>query len=74
VLRAVWHFMSILFAIIAAALIATKHHAASGRTVLLLATAIGIGGAGLIDAVATLGRHVGWPLLVLIGGFALFGV
>ena len=73
-LRFVWHFMSILFAVIAAALIAYQQDAGSGRTVLLLGTAIGVGGAGLFDAVGTRGRHIGWPLLVLIGLFALLAL
>ncbi len=73
-LRFVWHFMSILFAVIAAALIAHQHSADSGRTVLLLGTAIGVGGAGVCDAVATRGRHIGWPLLVLTGAFALLAL
>ena len=66
--------MSVLFVIISVSLIAYQQNAASGRTVLLLATATGIGGAGLIDAVATKGRHIGWPLLVLIGILALLGL
>ena len=73
-LRFVWHFMSILFAVIAGALLANQQDAGSGRTVLLLGTAIGVGGAGVFDAVATRGRHIGWPLLVLIGVFALLGL
>lgn len=63
--------MSILFAVIAVALIAAEENAAWAKTVLLLGTAIGVGGAGIIDAVATRGRHIGWPLMVLIGVFAL---
>lgn len=73
-LRFVWHAMSILFAVIAAALVAHQQDASSGRTVLLIGTAIGIGGGGVIDAFATRGRHIGWPLLVLIGVFALLGL
>ncbi len=73
-LRFVWHFMSILFAVIAVALIANQQDAGSGRTVLLLGTAIGVGGAGIVDAIATRGRHIGWPLLVLIGVFVLLGL
>lgn len=73
-LRFVWHFMSILFAIIALALIAHQRDAGSGRTALLLCTAIGVGGAGVFDAVATRGRHIGWPLLVLIAVFALLAL
>ena len=73
-LRFVWHFMSILFAIIALALIAHQQDADSGRSALLLCTAIGVGGAGVFDAMATRGRHIGWPLLVLIAVFALLGL
>jgi hypothetical protein len=73
-LRFVWHFMSILFVVIAAALIAHEQDAANGRAALLLGTALGVGSAGVIDAVATRGRHVGWPMLVLIGVFALLGL
>jgi len=29
--------------------------------------------AGLVDAVATRGRHVGWPFLTAAGAFALLG-
>lgn len=70
-LRFVWHFMSILFAIIAAALVAYQQRAVACGPVLLIGTALGIGGAGLYDAIATRGRHVGWPMLVLIGILAL---
>ena len=73
-LRFVWHFMSILFAIIAATLIASQQAPSSLMDVLLAATAIGIGGAGLFDAFATQGRHIGWPMLVLIGVFALLAL
>jgi len=73
-LRFVWHFMSVLFAVIAASLIAHQQDASSGRTVLLIGTAIGVGGAGILDAVSTRGRHIGWPLLVLIGAFALLAL
>ena len=29
---------------------------------------------GLVDAVITRGRHVGWPFIVLIGGLTLLGL
>ena len=73
-LRAVWHIMSITFAIIATALIASAESQSATKTVLLAATAIGIGGAGVLDAIGSRGRHIGWPLLVLIGAFALLGL
>lgn len=73
-LRFVWHFMSVLFTVIAVALIAYQQDAQGGNTVLLMGTAIAVGGAGLLDAVATRGRHIGWPLLVLIGLLALLAI
>ena len=69
-IRVVWHVMTLLFFIIAAALLAGIHSLQAAFTVLLAATAIGIGGAGIHDAIGSQGRHVGWPLLVLIGVFA----
>ena len=73
-LRAVWHFMSVAFAIIAAGLIASVAGGSATRTALLAATAIGIGGAGVYDAIGSRGRHIGWPMLVLIGMFALIAL
>ena len=73
-LRAVWHFMSVGFAIIATGLIATAGSRSTAGTALLAATALGIGGAGVFDAIGSRGRHIGWPLLVLIGFLALFAL
>jgi hypothetical protein len=73
-LRFVWHFMSILFAIIAATLFASQFDGSSATNVLLASTAIGVGGAGICDAIATRGRHIGWPMLVLIGIFAVLAL
>ncbi len=75
-LRAVWHFMSVAFAIIALGLVASLGGVASfggaDRVVaaLLWGTAIGIGGAGIYDAIGSKGRHIGWPMLVSIGASA----
>lgn len=66
--------MSVAFAIIAVGLVASIASPASARSALLAATAVGIGGAGVYDAIGSRGRHVGWPLLVLIGIFALLGL
>jgi hypothetical protein len=73
-LRAVWHFMSVTFAIIAVALIVPAGTANATKTALLAATALGIGGAGVFDAIGSRGRHIGWPLLVSIGVFALLAL
>jgi hypothetical protein len=73
-LRAVWHFMSVGFAIISTGLIASVGSQSSAGTALLAATAIGIGGAGVYDAIGSRGQHIGWPLLVLIGILALIAL
>ena len=70
-IRMVWHFMSVLFCIIAVAIAAGFNAPEASAKALLQATGVGIGGAGLFDAIATRGKHIGWPLLVLIGVFAL---
>ena len=69
-LRTVWHFMTILFWIIAASLWASTRSMDFAVSVLLATTAIGIGGAGIYDAIGSHGQHVGWPMLMLIGLFA----
>lgn len=66
-LRTVWHFMTVLCWIIAAALWASVGSTDRAVTVLLAATAIGIGGAGIYDVIGSRGQHVGWPMLVLVG-------
>jgi hypothetical protein len=66
-LRAVWHFMTILFWMLAIALWAGAGSADPAVMVLLAATAVGIGGAGIWDAIGSRGQHIGWPMLVLIG-------
>ena len=73
-LRAVWHFMSIGFLIIAAGLIAGHGTEERTRSTLLVATAVGIGGAGIYDAIGSKGRHVGWPMLIAIGVLAVMAV
>lgn len=66
-IRAVWHFMTVLFWMLAVTLWGRAGSADRTLTVLLAATAIGIGGAGIADAVGSRGRHIGWPMLVVIG-------
>jgi hypothetical protein len=66
-LRTVWHFMTVLFWMIAAVLWTSAGSTDRAVTMLLAVTAIGIGGAGIYDAIGSRGQHVGWPMLVLIG-------
>lgn len=69
-LRMVWHFMTILFIILALAVVADPLSANLTRRLLLAGIAVGIGTCGVVDAIGSRGRHVGWPLLVAIGGTA----
>ncbi len=73
-LRVVWHMMSVAFGIIAIGLVASVDGVGASRRALLAATAIGIGGAGVLDAIGSRGRHIGWPMLVLIGVLALLAL
>src|SRR5688572_9249720 len=71
--RLAWHWTSVLWLMVGGILFS----AGLGHPVerWLLAC---IGGAhlvlGLFDAVVTRGRHLGWPLLVLIGGLTLLAL
>ena len=68
VLRFAWHMTSLLMILSALTLV----WPGIDRTLIAI-----IGGswlaAGLIDAVMTRGRHVGWPALAAAGAFALVG-
>lgn len=77
VLRFGWHMMSISFVALSAVLWVSMgsdvdhHRMISGIVGVIFALC------GLFDAVASRGRHIGWPLLMLIGvcglGAALSG-
>ncbi len=70
ILRGVWHFMSILFCMIAVTLWVGTESSTKALDVLLGATALGIGGTGIVNLIVSRGRHVGAPMLVLIGVLA----
>ena len=73
VARLAWHWTSVLWLMVGGVLVS----AGLGHAVdtWLLAC---IGGVhlvlGLFDAAVTRGRHLGWPLLILIGGLTLLGL
>lgn len=70
-IRMVWHFMTLLFWILAAGLVAASVGTSEQFLVVFLSSiAFGIGGAGVFDAVGSRGRHIGWPMLVAIGVLA----
>jgi hypothetical protein len=73
VARLAWHWTSVLWLMVGGVLFSAGlgHHVDPW----LLAC---IGGAhlvlGVFDAVVTRGRHLGWPLLILIGGLTLLAL
>ena len=73
VTRLAWHWTSVLWLMVGGVLVS----AGLGHAVdtWLLAC---IGGVhlvlGLFDAIVTRGRHLGWPLLVLVGGLTLLAL
>ena len=73
VLRFAWHWTSALWLVVAVVLVSAATGSFVDRTILLaIATAHILG--GLADAVVTRGKHIGWPLILAIGGLTLFAV
>lgn len=73
VLRLAWHWTSALWVLVAGVLI----HAGMGNFVdrpLLMVIGIAHLFAGLADAILTRGKHVGWPLITLIGVLTLLAL
>lgn len=70
-IRYVWHLTSLVWVVLAAILLSIAFSPGNTARVALFATGIVFTLAGLIDAVGTRGRHVGWPFLTMIGLTAL---
>jgi len=66
-----WHLMSFMGLVIAAILFAWAWAPDQARTVGLAMTSVVFTGSGIIDAIGSKGKHVGWPPLTLIGLLAL---
>jgi hypothetical protein len=73
VLRFAWHWTSLLWLCVAAALVSAGTGSFVDHTV-LLAIALAHISAGLLDAVLTRGKHIGWPFILAIGVLTLFAV
>lgn len=74
ILRFAWHLTSVTWAILALILVQLVRNPATARFWAAAATGVAFTGIGLFDAVATRGRHVGWPLLTAIGIAALLSL
>jgi hypothetical protein len=66
-----WHLMSFFGIIIAAILFAWAWAPDQAETIGLAMTGVVLTAAGLIDAVGSKGKHIGWPPLTLIGLLSL---
>lgn len=71
VIRFAWHVTSLCWIMMAIILYFVGFSAASLSTVILLTLGTGFLAFGLFDAIASRGRHVGWPILTAIGVFCL---
>lgn len=71
VLRFAWHVTSISWLVLAVILYALAFDEAHLRTVILGGIGLSFTAVGLFDLFASRGRHIGWPLLLLTGLFAL---
>jgi hypothetical protein len=66
-----WHLMSFMGLVIAAILVAWAWAPDQARSIGLAMTGLVFTASGLIDAVGSKGKHIGWPPLTLIGLLAL---
>ena len=74
VLRFAWHLTSVTWAVLALILVQLVREPATARLWAVAGTGVAFTGVGLFDAVATRGRHIGWPLLTGIGLAALLSL
>lgn len=71
VLRFAWHVTSVSWLVLAVILYALAFDEPHLRTVVLGGVGLSFTAVGVFDLFASRGRHIGWPLLLLTGLFAL---
>jgi hypothetical protein len=71
VIRFAWHLTSLCWIMMAIILYFVGFSQAALPAIIPLTFGIGFLAVGLFDAIATRGRHVGWPILSAIGVFCL---
>jgi hypothetical protein len=73
VTRFAWHWTTVLWLVVAAVLLSAAFGDPVERWLLGV---IGVAhlAMGLFDAVLTRGKHIGWPLITLIGGLTLLAL
>jgi hypothetical protein len=73
ILRAVWHFTSLSWLVLAAILLTLGFQPQHALRIALAITGAAFTAAGIIDLAGSRGKHIGWPLLTAIGLAALLG-
>ncbi|HEY1091907.1 MAG TPA: hypothetical protein VGE47_12510, partial [Burkholderiaceae bacterium] len=73
VLRFAWHWTSVLWICVGVVLVSAGTGSFVDRTVLLV-IALAHVACGLLDAVLTRGKHIGWPFIFIIGALTLFAI
>lgn len=71
VLRFAWHLTSLMWLLLALLLYNAAYPLGPARDVLLLGVGWTFTAVGFFDLIASRGRHIGWPLLLGTGMFAL---
>lgn len=71
VIRFAWHVTSLSWLMLAIILYTVGFSPDALPATILLTLGLGFLAVGLFDAVATRGKHVGWPVLSAIGAFCL---
>ena len=66
-----WHLTSLIGLIVAAVLLAWAWAPEHARTVGLAGTGLVFSTAGIVDAIGSRGKHIGWPSLLAIGLISL---
>jgi|HubBroStandDraft_5_1064220.scaffolds.fasta_scaffold211389_2 hypothetical protein len=73
ILRLAWHLTSLSWLVLAVILLAFQFEPTHAMGIALLTTGVAFSAAGVMDALGSRGRHIGWPLLLAIGIAALLG-
>jgi hypothetical protein len=74
IIRFAWHLTSVAWMVLALILVRLIRDTATIRLWAVAGTGVAFTGVGLFDAVASRGRHVGWPMLTAIGIAALLSL
>lgn len=71
VLRLAWHLTSVLWLVLASVVYTVAFEPSFIEVVVLGVVGTSFVIVGLVDLIASKGQHIGWPLLTLVGVFAL---